>query len=75
TLVSIAGPVDCIPVGGRMIDFIVEANRQQLVGLATLVQEGKIKTNVGNIAAFDQAVAAFAPNVRLKGKTIIHIRS
>ncbi len=74
TLVSIAGPAEVTPEGGRMVDFIVEANRQQLIELAKLVQEAKIKTNVGNIAAFDDAIAAFAPNLRIKGKTVIRIR-
>ncbi|SEJ79528.1 NADPH:quinone reductase [Dyadobacter sp. SG02] len=74
SLVTIAGPTDAKPVDGRTVDFIVEANRGQLIELAERVRDGRLKTNIGNIAAFDDAVAAFAPNVRLTGKTIIRIR-
>jgi NADPH:quinone reductase-like Zn-dependent oxidoreductase len=74
TLVTIAGPTEARPIDGRTIDFIVEANRGQLIELAQRVRDGRLKTNIGNIAALDNAVAAFAPNVRLVGKTIIRIR-
>lgn len=75
SLVTIAGPTDARPADGRTIDFIVEANRGQLIELAERVRDGRLKTNIGNVAAFDDAVAAFAPHVRLTGKTIIRIRS
>ncbi|UPK67027.1 NADP-dependent oxidoreductase [Chitinophaga filiformis] len=75
TLVTIAGPTQARPVGGRTIDFIVEANRQQLVDIVQRVRDGRLKTNIGNVVTIDEAIAAFAPNVRLKGKTIIRIRS
>jgi hypothetical protein len=32
-----------------------------------------LRTNIGNVAALDDAVAAFNPE-RIKGKTIIHVR-
>jgi NADPH:quinone reductase-like Zn-dependent oxidoreductase len=73
TLVTITGPTEARPVNGRTIDFIVEANRQQLIELAQRVRDGRLKTNIGNVATLDDAVAAFAPNVRLKGKTIIRV--
>lgn len=74
TLVTIAGPTEARPVNGRTIDFIVEANRQQLIELAQRVRDGRLKTNIGNVATLDEAIAAFAPNVRLTGKTIIRVR-
>lgn len=75
TLVTITGPTEARPVNGRTIDFIVEANRQQLIELAQRVRDGRLKTNIGNVVTLDDAVAAFAPNVRLKGKTIIRVHS
>lgn len=75
SLVTIAGPTDARPVDGRTIDFIVEANRGQLIELAERVRDGRLKTNIGNVATLDDAVAAFAPDIRLTGKTIIRIRS
>ncbi|ASK30042.1 NADPH:quinone reductase [Chryseobacterium sp. T16E-39] len=74
TLVTIAGPIDARPVGGRTIDFIVEANRDQLTQLAQRVRDGYLKTNIGKVAPLEDAVATFAPNMHLTGKTIIRIR-
>lgn len=74
TLVTIAGPTEARPAGGRTIDFIVEANRKQLTELVQRVRDGRLKTNIGNVATLDNAVEAFAPNVQLKGKTIIRVR-
>ncbi|WP_242412055.1 zinc-binding dehydrogenase [Flavobacterium sp. Root186] len=75
TLVTITGPSEARPVDGRTIDFIVEANRGQLTELAQRVRDGRLKTNVGNVATLENAIAAFAPNVTLTGKTIIRLRS
>ncbi|QFY07184.1 molecular chaperone GroES [Nonomuraea phyllanthi] len=33
-----------------------------------------MRTNIGNIASLDDAVAAFNPTKRAKGKTIIRVR-
>jgi hypothetical protein len=37
------------------------------------VRDGWLRTNVGNVAALDDAVAAFNPTERIKGKTIIRV--
>ena len=34
----------------------------------------QVRTNIGNVAALDNAVAAFNPTERIKGKTIIRVR-
>jgi hypothetical protein len=34
----------------------------------------RLRTNIGTVAALDDAVAAFNPTERIKGKTIIGIR-
>ncbi|WPU96958.1 NADP-dependent oxidoreductase [Mucilaginibacter sabulilitoris] len=74
TLVTIAGPTEARPVDGRAIDFVVEANRGQLIELAQWVRDGRIKTNIGKIVTLDEAVATFASKVPLVGKTIIRVR-
>ncbi|GAA3100772.1 NADP-dependent oxidoreductase [Pseudonocardia yunnanensis] len=74
TLVTIAGPPEVWPAQGRAIDFVVEADRAQLGELVERVRDGRLRTNIGNIASLDDAVAAFNPTERVKGKTIIRVR-
>jgi NADPH:quinone reductase-like Zn-dependent oxidoreductase len=74
TLVTIAGPPDLRPTNGRAIDFVVEADRAQLGEIAQRVRDGRLRTNIGTIASLDDAVAAFNPTERKKGKTIIRVR-
>jgi hypothetical protein len=38
------------------------------------VRDGRLRTNIGNIASLDDAVAALNPTGRIKGKTIICVR-
>jgi hypothetical protein len=38
------------------------------------VRDGRLRTNIGNIATLDDAVAALNPTERIKGKTIIRVR-
>jgi hypothetical protein len=33
-----------------------------------------VRTNIGNVATLDDAVAAFNPTKRINGKTIIRVR-
>jgi NADPH:quinone reductase-like Zn-dependent oxidoreductase len=74
TLVSIVGPSDARPADGLAIDFVVESDRAQLSEIAQRVRDGRLRTNIGNIAALDDAVAAFNPTQRRSGKTIIRVR-
>jgi hypothetical protein len=37
------------------------------------MRDGRLRTNIGNVAALDDAVAAFNPTTRIKGKTIIRV--
>ncbi|MCD0444201.1 NADP-dependent oxidoreductase [Glycomyces sp. A-F 0318] len=74
TLVSVAGPPEARPAEGLAIDFVVESDRAQLGELVKRVREGRLRTAVGNVAALDDAVAAFNPTERAKGKTIILVR-
>jgi NADPH:quinone reductase-like Zn-dependent oxidoreductase len=74
TLVSVVGPVELQPTYGSAVDFVVEADRAQLGGIVQRVREGRLRTNIGNIATLDDAVAAFNPTKKAKGKTIIRVR-
>jgi NADPH:quinone reductase-like Zn-dependent oxidoreductase len=74
TLVSIVGPSEARPVDGLAVDFVVESDRAQLGEIVQRVRDGRLRTNIGNIATLDDAVAAFNPTKRASGKTIIRVR-
>jgi NADPH:quinone reductase-like Zn-dependent oxidoreductase len=74
TLVTIAGPTEARPADGRTVDFVVEASRAQLSEIVQRVRDGRLRTNIGNVATLDGAVAAFNPTNRISGKTIIRVR-
>ncbi len=74
-LVSVVGPTEARPADGTAIDFVVESDRAQLVEIVQRVRDGRLRANIGNIAAFDDAVTAFNPTKRISGKTVIIIRS
>ena len=73
TLVTVTGPTDARPPGGLSIDFVVISDGAQLRELVQRVRVGRLRTNIGNVAALDDAVAAFNPTERIKGKTIIRV--
>jgi NADPH:quinone reductase-like Zn-dependent oxidoreductase len=73
-LVTIAGPPEARPVDGLAVDFVVEADRAQLGEIVQRVRDGRLRTNIGNVATLDDAVPAFNPTERIKGKTIIRVR-
>jgi NADPH:quinone reductase-like Zn-dependent oxidoreductase len=73
-LVTIAGPPEARPGDGLAVDFVVEADRAQLGELVQRVRDGRLRTNIGTVATLDDAVAAFNPTERIKGKTIIRVR-
>ncbi|QYN21196.1 NADP-dependent oxidoreductase [Amycolatopsis sp. DSM 110486] len=73
-LVTIAGPPEVRPADGLAIDFVVEADRTQLGEIVQRVRDGRVRTNIGTVASLDDAVAAFNPTQRKKGKTIIRVR-
>ncbi|NES27896.1 zinc-binding dehydrogenase [Micromonospora terminaliae] len=75
TLVTIAGPPEARPAEGRTVDFVVEADRGQLREVVQRIRDGRLRTNIGTVAALDDAVAALNPTERAKGKTIIRVRS
>jgi NADPH:quinone reductase-like Zn-dependent oxidoreductase len=74
TLVSVVGPTEAQPTDGLAIDFVVESDRAQLGEIVQRVRDGRLRTNIGNVATLDDAVAALNPTERRKGKTIIRAR-
>jgi NADPH:quinone reductase-like Zn-dependent oxidoreductase len=74
TLVSIVGPSEARPAEGLAVDFIVESDRAQLSEIVRRVRDGRLRTNIGTVAPLDDAVAAFNPTERRRGKTIIRVR-
>src|SRR5882762_7134021 len=74
TLVTIAGPTEARPADGLAIDFVLVSDRAPLREIVRRVRDGRLRTNIGNIATIDDAVAAFNRTERRKGKTIIRVR-
>jgi NADPH:quinone reductase-like Zn-dependent oxidoreductase len=75
TLLTVTGPAESRPKDGLAIDFVVESDRAQLGEIVQRVRDGRLRTNIGNVATLDDAVAALNPTERRKGKTIIRVRS
>jgi NADPH:quinone reductase-like Zn-dependent oxidoreductase len=74
TLVTIAGPPEARPADGLAIDFVVGSDRAQLGEIVMRVRDGRLRTNIGNVATLDDAVAALNPTERIIGQTIIRVR-
>src|SRR5438105_7636633 len=74
TVVSVVGPAEARPADGLAVDFVVESDRGQLGEVVQRVRDGRLRTNIGNVATLDDAVAALNPTDRVTGKTIIRIR-
>ena len=74
TLVSVVGPPEARPAGGLAVDFVVESDRGQLGEVVQRVRDGRLRTNIGNVATLDDAVTALNPTERRTGKTIISVR-
>jgi NADPH:quinone reductase-like Zn-dependent oxidoreductase len=72
-LVSITGPSESRPAEGRAIDFVVVSDRAQLGEIIQRVRDGRLRTNIGDISTLDEAVAAFNPTERKRGKAIIRV--
>jgi NADPH:quinone reductase-like Zn-dependent oxidoreductase len=74
TLVSVVGPIEARPADGLAVDFVVESDRAQLGEIVQRLRDGRLRTNIGDVAALDAAVAALNPTGRRTGKTIISVR-
>jgi NADPH:quinone reductase-like Zn-dependent oxidoreductase len=75
TLVTVVGPAEARPSDGLAVDFVVEADRAQLSEIVQRVRDGRLRTNIGTIAALEDAVATFNSTERRAGKTVIRVRA
>ncbi|MPY48117.1 NADP-dependent oxidoreductase [Streptomyces acidicola] len=73
TLVSAVGPVEARPADGLAVDFVVEADRAELGEIVQRVRDGRLRTNIGDIASLDDAIGALNPTTRRRGKTVIRV--
>ena len=73
TLVTIVEPPKTQPPQGRAVFFVVEADRARLADLAARVRDGRLKPVVGAVLPLAQAAAAFVPDKRTPGKTILRV--
>ena len=71
---SIVGPSEARPDDGLAVDFVVESDRAQLREIVQRVRDGRLRTNIGDVAPLDDAVAALNPTGRRNGKTVICVR-
>jgi len=74
TLVTITGPTEARPAHGLTVDFVVESDRAQLSEIVRRARDGRVRTNIGKVSTFDDAIVAFNRTERVKGKTIIRVR-
>ncbi|MDX3073964.1 NADP-dependent oxidoreductase [Streptomyces sp. MI02-7b] len=72
-LVSVVGPVEARPAEGLAMDFVVEADRLGLGEIVQRVRDGRLRTNIGDVASLDDAVGALNPTTRRLGKTVIRV--
>ncbi|MGW2700878.1 NADP-dependent oxidoreductase [Streptomyces sp. NPDC001340] len=73
TLVTIAAPPKVHPKDGRALFFVVEPDRARLTDLVQRLRDGRLKPVVGAVRPLSEAPAAFAPDRRTPGKTIIRV--
>jgi NADPH:quinone reductase-like Zn-dependent oxidoreductase len=73
TLVTTVGPPKVRPADGRAIFFVVEPDRLQLAHLAERVRSGRLHPIIGTVRPLAEATAAFTPDRRTPGKTIIRV--
>jgi len=73
TLVSVVGPSKLRIADGVAVNFVVESDHAQLSEIVQRVRDGRIRTNVGNVATFDDTLSALNSTERRNGKTIIRV--
>src|SRR5437763_8393187 len=74
TLLSIVLTTEARHTVGLVVDFVVESDRAQLSEIVQRVRDRRLRTNIGNVAALEDAVATFNATERRAGKTVIRVR-
>ena len=72
-IVTIAAPPPRQPADGQAIFFVVEPDRVRLAELGRRLQDGRLRPIVGAVRPLAESAAAFAPDRRVPGKTIISV--
>jgi len=72
-LVTLAEPPKTQPRDGRALYFLVESDRPRLADLAARARDGRLNPVVGAVLPLAEAPAAFAPDKRFPGKTILRV--
>ncbi|MBX5161890.1 NADP-dependent oxidoreductase [Rhizobium sp. NZLR1b] len=73
TLVTAVGPTEVRPSHGLTVDFVVEADRDQLSEIVQRVRDGRLRTNIGKVTTLADAVTTFNATERRAGKTVVRI--
>lgn len=73
TLVTIAHPPAVRPKDGRALFFVVEPDRVRLADLAQRLRDGQLDVRIGEVRPLTEAAAAFTPERRITGRTIIRV--
>ena len=72
-LVSIAEPPRTAPDSGRAVFFVVEPDRAGLAALEHRLRDGRLRPLVGATYPLEEALAAFDPTNRSRGKAVIRV--
>jgi NADPH:quinone reductase-like Zn-dependent oxidoreductase len=72
-LVTIAEPPRIAPDNGRALFFVVEPDRAGLLRLQRRVRDGRLRPPPVTVCALTEAPAAFDPERRRAGKTVIRV--
>jgi NADPH:quinone reductase-like Zn-dependent oxidoreductase len=72
-LVTIAEPPRVRPVDARAVFFVVEPDRAGLAALERRLRDGRLAPIAAAVGPLAEAVSAFEPTHRTRGKTVIRI--
>jgi NADPH:quinone reductase-like Zn-dependent oxidoreductase len=72
-LVSVAEPPEVAPDDGRAVFFVVEPDRSTLAALERRLCDGRLRPVIGTVYPLDQALTAFDPARRGRGKPMVRV--
>jgi NADPH:quinone reductase-like Zn-dependent oxidoreductase len=70
-LITIAEPPRVRPDQGSAVFFVVEPDRARLCALERRLRDGRLRPVIGAVCPLAEALSAFDPNTRRRGKTIV----
>jgi NADPH:quinone reductase-like Zn-dependent oxidoreductase len=72
-LVTLAEPPRVQPLQARAIFFVVQPDQARLSALQCRVRDGRLRLRVGTVCPLAEAVTAFDPSLRTRGKTVVRV--